>query len=106
MWFGEEPIDIVSLGPAAAFVVANQNGSLMEDWFWRRHLFSISVAKFVFPALRMREKKYVYQGLFFGWGFSLTGVCFCYFILMPIPLRFQRNTPNGLASKPSWGAEE
>jgi sec-independent protein translocase protein TatC len=44
------------------------------------------IAHFVFPALRMREKKYVYRGLGFGAGLFALGVCFCYFILMPVAL--------------------
>ena len=34
----------------------------------------------------MREKKYVYRGLAFGFGLFSAGVCFCYFVLMPIAL--------------------
>ena len=44
------------------------------------------IAHFVFPALKMREKKYIYRGLAFGGGLFALGVCFCYFILMPIAL--------------------
>ena len=55
----ESPIGIVSLGPAAAFVVATKiafyGGLIMASPF----VFYF-VAQFVFPALRMREKKYVY----------------------------------------------
>src|SRR4029077_8412764 len=44
------------------------------------------VAQFVFPALRMREKKYIYGGLAVGAGLFMIGVCFCYFVLMPVAL--------------------
>jgi sec-independent protein translocase protein TatC len=44
------------------------------------------VAHFVFPALKLREKKYIYRGLVFAAGLFLMGVCFCYFILMPVAL--------------------
>ena len=44
------------------------------------------VAAFVFPALKMRERKYVYRGLAIGVGLFLAGVAFCYFALMPVAL--------------------
>jgi sec-independent protein translocase protein TatC len=44
------------------------------------------ISAFVFPALRLRERKYVYRGLFVGVGLFLGGVAFCYFVLMPLAL--------------------
>ena len=44
------------------------------------------VAQFVFPALRWKEKRYVYRGLLFGGGLFAAGICFCYFALMPVAL--------------------
>jgi sec-independent protein translocase protein TatC len=44
------------------------------------------IASFVFPALRIKERKYVYRALFIGGGLFLTGVSFCYFVLMPVAL--------------------
>jgi sec-independent protein translocase protein TatC len=79
------PIDIVTLGPAGSFIVATKvalyGGMLVASPF----IFYF-ISAFVFPALKIREKKYVYRGLFFGAGLFLIGVCFCYFILMPIAL--------------------
>src|ERR1041385_6477596 len=82
----DSPIDIVSLGPAAAFVVATKlalyGGLLISAPF----IFYF-VGNFVFPALKMREKKYVYRGLVFAVGLFFIGVSFCYFILMPVALK-------------------
>jgi len=82
----DEPIDITTLGPAEAFVVATKlalyGGLVLASPF----IFYF-VASFVFPALKMREKKYVYLGLTFALGLFLIGVCFCYFILMPVALK-------------------
>ena len=47
---------------------------------------------FVFPALKLKERKYVYRGLGFGVGLFLFGVAFCYFALMPLALVFRRKT--------------
>jgi sec-independent protein translocase protein TatC len=79
------PIQIVNFSPAGSFVVATKvafyGGLLLASPF----IFYF-VAHFVFPALKLREKKYIYRGLAFGAGLFLTGVCFCYFVLMPVAL--------------------
>ena len=78
-------IQIVNLSPAGSFIVATKvafyGGLVLASPF----IFYF-VAHFVFPALKMREKKYIYRGLIFGAGLFTLGVCFCYFILMPIAL--------------------
>ena len=78
-------IDLINLSPAGGFVVAFQvalyGGVVLASPF----IFYF-VAAFVFPALKMRERKYVYRGLVIGVGLFLTGVAFCYFILMPVAL--------------------
>jgi sec-independent protein translocase protein TatC len=78
-------IDLINLGPAGGFVVAFQvaiyGGTVLASPF----IFYF-VATFVFPALKLRERKYIYRGLAFGGGLFLAGVAFCYFILMPVAL--------------------
>src|SRR5579883_330660 len=70
---GESPIDIITLGPAAPFVVATKiafyGGLVIASPF----IFYF-VGNFVFPALKIHEKKYIYRGLVFGFGLFLTGV--------------------------------
>jgi sec-independent protein translocase protein TatC len=100
------PIDIVSLGPAAAFVVATKmafyGGLVISSPFIFYFL-----SAFIFPALRMRERKYVYQGLVFGFGLFALGVCFCYFILMPIALAVSAQYAEWFGFKANqWRAEE
>ncbi len=78
-------IDLINLSPAGGFVVAFQvgiyGGALLASPF----IFYF-VVSFVFPALKIRERKYVYRGLMVGVGLFLVGVAFCYFILMPVAL--------------------
>lgn len=81
----ESPIDIVSLSPVEAFIVATKM-ALYGGLILASPFIFYFVAAFVFPALRMREKKYVYRGLGFGFGLFLIGVAFCYFVLMPVAL--------------------
>jgi sec-independent protein translocase protein TatC len=78
-------IELINLNPAGGFVVAFQvamyGGLVLAGPF----IFYF-VVSFVFPALKILERKYVYRGLFWGGGLFITGVVFCYFILMPIAL--------------------
>ena len=78
-------IELINLSPAGGFVVAFQvafyGGMVLAGPF----LFYY-IATFVFPALKLNERKYVYRGLFYGGGLFFAGVAFCYFVLMPIAL--------------------
>ena len=100
------PIEIVNLSPAGSFIVATKvafyGGLVVAAPF----IFYF-VACFVFPALKMREKKYVYRGLGFGAGLFLTGVSFCYFVLMPVALAASAQYAEwlGLAVN-QWRAED
>jgi sec-independent protein translocase protein TatC len=99
-------IDIVSLGPAAAFVVATKlafyGGLVISSPF----IFYF-VGHFVFPALKIREKTYVSRGLVFGIGLFLTGVAFCYFVMMPVALAVSAKYAEWFGFKANqWRAEE
>src|SRR5437867_4310966 len=76
---------IANTGPANSFFVAVQvalyGGGLLASPF-----ILYFVASFVFPALKMTEKKYVFRGLGYGLGLFFAGVTFCYLGLMPIAL--------------------
>jgi sec-independent protein translocase protein TatC len=78
-------IELINLSPAGGFIVAFQvafyGGLVLAGPF----IFYF-VALFVFPALKLRERKYVYRGLIYGSGLFLAGVAFCYFVLMPVAL--------------------
>jgi Twin arginine targeting (Tat) protein translocase TatC len=78
-------IDLVNLDPAGGFFVAFQvalyGGVVLASPF----IFYF-VAAFIFPALKMKEKHYVYRGLGFGLTLFLVGVAFCYFLLLPVAL--------------------
>jgi sec-independent protein translocase protein TatC len=78
-------IELINLSPAGGFFVAFQvafyGGMVLAGPF----LFYF-IATFVFPALKLNERKYVYRGLFYGGGLFIAGVAFCYFVLMPIAL--------------------
>jgi sec-independent protein translocase protein TatC len=65
------------------------------------------VAGFIFPALRLTEKYYVYRGLGFGFLLFAAGVCFCYFVLMPAALTASAMYSNWLGFEATqWRAED
>ena len=78
-------IDLINLSPVEGFFIAFQvafyGGAVLASPF-----ILYFIASFVFPALKLRERKYIYRGLFIGAGLFFIGVAFCYFILMPVAL--------------------
>ncbi len=103
---GRLPIDIVNLSPAGAFIVATKVAFYAGLVLASPFIFYF-VAAFVFPALKMREKRYTYRGLAFGGGLFLIGVCFCYFVLMPVALRASVQYAEWLGfSANQWRAED
>ena len=99
-------IELINLSPAGGFVVAFQaafyGGMVLAGPF----IFYF-IATFVFPALKMVERKYVYRGLFFGGGLFIAGVAFCYFVLMPVALSASQMYSNWLGLGAfQWKAED
>lgn len=99
-------IDLVNLTPAGGFFVAFQvafyGGLVLASPF-----LLYFIAAFVFPALRIKERKYVYRALFIGGGLFLIGVAFCYFILMPVALAASQMYSQWLGLGAfQWRAEE
>jgi len=99
-------VDLINLSPAGGFVVAFQvalyGGAVLASPF----IFYF-IAAFVFPALKMRERKHVYRGLMIGVGLFLAGVAFCYFALMPVALAAAQMYSQWLGfSALQWRAED
>jgi sec-independent protein translocase protein TatC len=99
-------VDLVNLGPVGGFVVALQlamyGGLVLAAPFVFYY-----VAGFIFPALKMNEKYYVYRGLGFGLFLFLVGISFCYFVLLPIALSASVGYSNWLGLQANqWRAEE
>ena len=99
-------IQIINLSPASGFFVAFQvafyGGLVLAAPF----IFYF-VASFIFPALRMKEKYYVYRGLGYGLSLFMAGVTFCYFALMPLALAASQKYSTWLGfSAHQWKADE
>ncbi len=99
-------VPLVSLSPAGAFIVAVQV-AMYSAVVVSMPFILYYIAAFVFPALRWKERKYIFQGLVIGLGLFLTGIFFCYFFLLPISLTASVAYTNWLGfSVPQWRAEE
>ena len=99
-------IELVNLSPAGGFFVAIQvafyGGMLLAA-----PIMLFFIAEFVFPALRLKERKYVYRALFIGGGLFVVGVSFCYFVLMPVALAASQMYSQWLGlGALQWRAEE
>lgn len=99
-------IDLINLSPASGFFVAFQvalyGGMVLASPF----IFYF-VAAFVFPALKMKERRYVYRGLGYGLALFLFGVTFCYFLLMPLALAASQRYSEWLGFAAfQWKADE
>jgi sec-independent protein translocase protein TatC len=102
----ETKINLINLGPAAAFFLAVQMAVYGGIALGSPFLFYF-IGSFIFPALRMHEKKYTYIGLGFGLFLFLLGACFCYFILMPVALKASWQYSEWMGFKATeWRAEE
>lgn len=99
-------IDLINLSPSGAFFVAFQvalyGGAVLASPF-----ILYFIASFVFPALRFHERKHVFRALFFGVGLFLIGICFCFFVLMPLALSASQLYSNWLGFGAfQWRAED
>ncbi len=65
------------------------------------------IGQFVLPALKYKEKKYMLRGFAIGTSLFMSGVCFCYFFLLPMALRasFQYSEWLGFSAD-EWRAED
>jgi sec-independent protein translocase protein TatC len=78
-------IQLVSLGPLSPFVVAMKLAIFGGLGLASPFLFYF-IGDFVVPALRRKERKYLFQALGVGSLLFVLGVLFCYFVLVPVAL--------------------
>jgi sec-independent protein translocase protein TatC len=99
-------VELVNLSPVSGFFVAFQVAFYAGIALASPFIFYF-VAAFVFPALRMKEKHYVFRGLGFGFGLFVLGVGFCYFALMPVALAASQKYSQWLGfSAAQWKADD
>ena len=99
-------ISLINLSPAAGFLVAFQVAFYAGIVLAGPFIFYFAVS-FVFPALKLNERRYVFRAIFIGGGLFLAGVAFCYFILMPVALAASQMYSNWLGFGAfEWRAED
>ena len=99
-------IDLINLSPAGGFYVAFQVAIYAGAVLAAPFIFYFIIS-FIFPALKMREQKYIYRAIFFGGGLFLAGISFCYFMLMPVALSASQMYSNWLGfGATQWRAED
>jgi sec-independent protein translocase protein TatC len=99
------PVRLLNLSPAGGFIVAFHlaiyGGIALGSPFIIYY-----VAQFILPALKRKEKKYLFRGFFIGMGLFAMGVCFCYFVLTPLALRASQAYSHWLGIEAEqWTAE-
>jgi sec-independent protein translocase protein TatC len=99
-------VELSTLSPAGGFFVAFQV-AFYGGLGLASPLVFYFIAQFVFPALKMKERHYVYRGLAYSVPLFLVGVSFCYFILMPVALSASQLYSRWLGlSANIWRAED
>ncbi|HEY3853629.1 MAG TPA: twin-arginine translocase subunit TatC [Verrucomicrobiae bacterium] len=99
-------INLIVLGPAHAFIVGFRVALFAGIGMASPFIFYF-VGQFAFPALKLNEKKYFYRGLGFALPLFLSGVLFCYFILLPASLAASQLYANWFGfSSSMWDAED
>jgi sec-independent protein translocase protein TatC len=99
-------VDLNTLSPAGGFFVAFQVAFYGGLGLAAPFVFYF-IAQFVFPALKLKERKYIYRGLACSVPLFFAGVAFCYFLLMPVALAASQLYSNWLGfSANIWRAED
>jgi sec-independent protein translocase protein TatC len=79
-------INLVNLNPAGGFFVAFQV-AIYGGMVIAGPIVLFFLMSFIFPALKINEKKHIFRAMIIGSGLFLTGVAFCFFGLMPVALQ-------------------
>lgn len=97
--------DLMFLDPAAPFI-ASLSLAFYGGLFLSAPFVFYFVGQFVVPAMKLKEKKYFGRALGIGVGLFFTGVCFCYFGIMPLALRAAEAYSLWMGVRmPDWRAE-
>lgn len=101
----ERAANLQSLGVADSFTIS------LELAFYGGFVLAFPavlffLAEFVLPALTPREKRVLFPAAFAGFFLFLTGVAFCYFIVLPQTLAFFFHDAQSMNWQPTWTVRE
>ena len=99
-------VELKAYGPLKSFFIALKIG-LYGGLTISMPFVIYFIAQFVLPAMRIKEKKWLFRLSGFGSGLFLVGVAFCYFIIMEVALWASVGFANMLGfGADEWQAEE
>lgn len=101
---GTEDFILRSLSPPEVFLMSMKL-SLLVGFIVALPLILYLTARFLFPALREREKKYLVPAFAIGGGLFFSGVIFAYLVVLPLSLQFFWGYTERLAIRPEWTVE-
>ena len=97
--------NLQSLGVADSFTISLEL-SLYGGIILAFPFILLFLAEFVLPALNAAEKRILYPVALVGFGLFLTGVAFCYFVVLPQTLEFFFQDAKGMHWQPTWTVRE
>ncbi|MCX6970645.1 MAG: twin-arginine translocase subunit TatC [Verrucomicrobia bacterium] len=97
--------NLQSLGVADSFTISLEL-SLYGGIILAFPLILLFLAEFVLPALNAAEKRILYPVALVGFGLFLTGVAFCYFVVLPQTLDFFFKDAQSMHWQPTWTVRE
>lgn len=98
---GTEDFILRSLSPPEVFLMSMKL-SLLVGFIVSLPLIMYLSARFLFPALKPEEKKFLVPAFSIGGGLFFAGVLFAYLIVLPLGLRFFWDYTRKLAVIPEW----
>lgn len=99
-------VNLIALGPLSAILVAMKL-ALYGGLVLSAPFLLYFIGQFVLPALKLREKKLLYQIVSFGSALFFMGVAFCYFVIMAVALSATVQFSEWLGfSSNDWRAED
>jgi len=97
--------NLQSLGVADSFTISLEL-SLYGGIILAFPFILLFLAEFVLPALNAAEKRILYPVALVGFGLFLTGVAFCYFVVLPQTLEFFFKDAQSMHWQPTWTVRE
>ena len=97
--------NLQSLGVADSFTISLEL-SLYGGIILAFPFILLFLAEFILPALNPAEKRILYPVALVGFGLFLTGVAFCYFVVLPQTLQFFFQDAQGMHWQPTWTVRE
>lgn len=101
---GEGEFVLRSLSPPEVFLISIKL-SLLAGLIVALPLILYLLSRFLLPALKPEEKKYLAPAFLFGGGLFFAGAAFAYAVVLPLGLRFFWSYTLRLGIRPDWTLE-